>query len=120
SGGQIMPPVMGAVAFLMAEITSISYVEILIAALIPSLLYFMTLSFSVYFNSKKRNFKPMKKEELPPFWKTLKGGWLYLLPLVVLIILLVEDYSPQKAAFYAIISTFVIGFVKDRKKMKLS
>src|SRR5699024_8094780 len=120
SGGQIMPPVMGAVAFLMAEMTNIPYTSILVVALIPSILYFMTLSTSVYFNAKKSNFKGMKSKDLPSFFKTLKEGWIYLVPLIILVILLIKDYSPQKAAFYAIISTFAVGFIKDSKKMKIS
>lgn len=120
SGGQIMPPVMGAVAFLMAEITSISYLNIIIASLVPALLYYITLSTSVYFNSKKQGFKGLSAEELPSFWGTLRSGWIYLTPLVALVVLLSYNYSPQKAAFYAIVLTFVIGFIKDRSKMTTS
>ncbi|MDC3424223.1 TRAP transporter permease [Aquibacillus sp. 3ASR75-11] len=117
NGGQIMPPVMGAVAFLMAEITGISYTSILVAALIPALLYFITLSSSVYFNAKKNNFKGLPSSELPSFWKTFKEGWLYLVPLILLVVILVAGYSPQKAAFYSIVVTFLVGLIKDRAKM---
>lgn len=119
NGGQIMPPVMGAVAFLMAEITGFPYTSILVAALVPALLYYLTLSASVYFNAKKNNFKGLNKDELPSFRKTLTDGWLYLVPLILLIILLVMGYSPQKSAFYAIVGTFLVGLIKDRANMKV-
>ncbi|MDT8861835.1 TRAP transporter permease [Alkalihalobacillus sp. MEB130] len=119
NGGQIMPPVMGAVAFLMAEITGLPYIDILKAALIPAILYFVTLSSSVYFIAKKNNFKGLKKSELPSFRKTLFSGWVYLLPLAVLVFLLVQGFSPQRSAFYSIILAFVIGFIKDRTNMTL-
>src|SRR5690625_1431110 len=119
NGGQIMPPVMGAVAFLMAELTSISYVNIMIAALFPAILYYITLSSSVYFNAKKNNFKGMESSEIPKFFDVLKKGWLYLTPLIILIILLVKGYSPQKAAFYAIVVTFIISLIKDRERMTI-
>lgn len=120
NGGQIMPPVMGAVAFLMAELTSISYASIMLAALFPAILYYITLSSSVYFNAKKNNFKGMSANEIPKFFDVLKKGWLYLAPLIILIILLVKGFSPQKAAFFAIVVTFIIGLIKDRKKMTLN
>jgi len=119
NGGQIMPPVMGAVAFLMAEITGIPYTSILVAALIPALLYYLTLSASVYFNAKKHNFKGLNKAELPSFKKTLTEGWLYLIPLILLIVLLVKGYSPQRSAFFAIIGTLFVGIIKDRANMGL-
>ncbi|GAE35031.1 TRAP-type uncharacterized transport system [Halalkalibacter akibai JCM 9157] len=119
NGGQIMPPVMGAVAFLMAEITGLPYVDILKAALIPAILYFVTLSSCVYFIAKKNNFKGLEKSELPSFRETLFKGWVYLLPLGTLVFLLVQGFSPQKAAFYSIILAILIGFIKDRKNMTL-
>ena len=119
NGGQIMPPVMGAVAFLMAEITGFSYVSICIAALVPALLYYITLSVSVYFNAKRYNFKGLSQKELPSFKETLKDGWLYLAPLLILIVLLVMGYSPQRTAFVAIVATFIVGFIKDRANMTL-
>lgn len=119
SGGQIMPPVMGAVAFLMAEITGFSYASILKAALIPALLYYLTVSCCVYFVAKKNGFEGIPKDKLPDFKTTLRKGWVYLLPLAVLVYFLAQGFSPQKAAFYSIVFTFFIGLVKDRKNMTL-
>ena len=119
NGGQIMPPVMGAVAFLMAEITGIPYVEIMFAALVPALLYYLTLSSCVYLSAKKSGMAGMRQEELPNFGETLRKGWIYLIPLILLVVVLVLGYSPQKAAFYAILVTFAIGWLKDRKQMTI-
>lgn len=117
SGGQIMPPVMGAVAFLMSELTGIEYGKIAIAALIPSILYYLTLSLSVYFTARKENIPAADKSELKHFSKVLKEGWLFFAPLVVLVFMLVKGYSAKKAAFYAILITLAVGFIKDHKNM---
>lgn len=119
SGGQIMPPVMGAVAFLMSEITGIEYATIVIASLLPAILYYLTLSFSVYFTARKDNIPAMPKEEMIDFWATIKAGWLYFIPLLTLVILLVSGYSAQKAAFFGIIMAIVIGFIANKSNMTL-
>jgi TRAP transporter 4TM/12TM fusion protein len=117
SGGQIMPPVMGAVAFLMAEMTGISYGKIAIAAFIPAVLYYVTLSTSVYFNARKEDVPISSTGTIRKTWEVLKGGWLYLGPLVVLVALLVMGFSAQRAVFVAILAVILIGFIKNRKNM---
>lgn len=117
NGGQIMPPVMGAVAFLMAEMTGIEYGKIALAALPAAALYYITLSMSVYVESNKQNIPVTPKEEQLDARKVMKDGWLYLVPLVVLIGLMVTGYSAQKSAFFAILISFVIGFIKNRENM---
>ena len=112
-----MPPVMGAVAFLMAEMTGIEYGKIALAALPAAALYYITLSMSVYVESNKQNIPVTPKEEQLDARKVMKDGWLYLVPLVVLIGLMVTGYSAQKSAFFAILISFVIGFIKNRENM---
>ena len=119
SGGQIMPPVMGAVAFLMSEVTGIPYSHIAIAALVPAVLYYITLSISVYVTARKQNIPAVPKEEMLDPVAVFKDGWIYFLPLVMLVSMLMYGYSPQKSAFYAIIATVVVGFVKNRKNMTI-
>ncbi len=119
SGGQIMPPVMGAVAFLMSELTGIEYGKIAIAALIPSILYYLTLSLSVYFTARKENIPAADESELKRFGDVLKNGWLFFAPLIVLVVMLVKGYSAKKSAFYAIIITMIVGFIKNRENMTL-
>ncbi|AOT70655.1 TRAP transporter permease [Geosporobacter ferrireducens] len=119
SGGQIMPPVMGAVAFLMSEITGIEYAAIAKASLIPAALYYLTLSSAVYLTARKENIPAIPKEELADFKKTFKAGWLYFVPLIILVVLLFKGFSPQRSAFGAIIATLVVGFIVDKERMKV-
>lgn len=117
SGGQIMPPVMGAVAFLMAEMTGIEYADIAIAALVPAVLYYATLSVSVYFIARRDNIPAANPDEVQPFLTVLKRGWPYAIPLVVLVWLIVAGFSVQMSAFYSIWVTLAIGFIMNRKAM---
>ena len=119
SGGQIMPPVMGAVAFLMSEITGIPYGKIALAAIIPAILYYATLSVSVYLIAKKNDIPDPDTSHLPKPIAILKAGWLYLMPIALLVALLVLGYSAQRSAFYAILGTLVIGYIKNRPNMNV-
>jgi len=103
TGGQIMPPIMGAAAFLMAEFTNIPYGRIALAAVLPAILYFFACFTQVHFEAKKLGLVGMKKEELPKARDILlKKGYL-ILPLVTIIWLLTEGATPMKAAMWAII-----------------
>ncbi len=117
SGGQIMPPVMGAVAFLMAEMTGIEYVNIAISALVPAVLYYVTLSASVYLIARRDNIAASDPKDVKNVWIVLKEGWLFAVPLIVLIVMIVIGMSVQLAAFYSIIITFIVGFIKNRPQM---
>ncbi len=120
SGGQIMPPVMGAVAFLMSEVTGIPYSHIALAALVPAILYYVTLSVSVYVTARKDNIPAVPKDEMLNPVDVFKDGWIYFIPLIMLVAMLMYGYSPQKSAFYAIAVTFVVGFIKNPKNMTLT
>lgn len=103
TGGQLMPPIMGAAAFLMSEITDIPYVRIIGAAVIPALLYYFGVWAGVHFEAKKSGLRGMTKEELPNLKEIFfKRGYL-IIPLVGIVWLLVTGYTPMLAAFYAII-----------------
>ncbi|MBD3802035.1 MAG: TRAP transporter permease [Thioclava sp.] len=93
-GGQIMPPVMGAVAFIMAETLGVDYVEVVKAALIPAILYFAGAFWMVHLEAGKRNLRGLAKSELPSPRKALREGWYLLLPLAVLVFLLFSGYTP--------------------------
>ncbi|WP_320129380.1 TRAP transporter fused permease subunit [uncultured Sphaerochaeta sp.] len=120
SGGQIMPPVMGAVAFLMSEMTGIAYSKIALSAIIPAILYYATLSISVYFMAKKIDVPEPDQSNLKSAWVILKSGWPYLLPIGMLIAMLIIGYSAQRSAFFSILCTIVIGFVMNRNNMTVS
>ncbi|MEI6876910.1 MAG: TRAP transporter permease, partial [Spirochaetota bacterium] len=109
TGGQIMPPIMGAAAFLMAEFTNIPYGRIALAAVVPALLYFFAVFTQVHFEAKKLGLKGMKRSELPKARDILlKRGYL-IIPLITIIYLLTEGATPMKAAMWAIIISVVIA-----------
>ncbi len=117
TGGQILPPVMGAAAFVMAEYIGVPYVTVMVAAIVPALLYFITSFFMVHFRALKENLLPVPKEELPGLLDVLKSGFYYFTPLVILIIMLVMRFSPSRAVFWALISTVAISWIKAETRM---
>ncbi len=101
--GQLAPPIMGAAAFIIAEYVDVPYIEVCKAAAIPAFASYSALFFITHIEASKLGLKGMPREELPPFVKTLMGGFHYLLPLVFLLYeLIVVRHSPELAAFYAI------------------
>lgn len=119
SGGQIMPPVMGAAAFLMAEMTGIEYSNIAVAALMPAVLYYLTLSFSLYLIARRDNIPPADPSMIQPIGKVFKEGILYIIPIGMLIYFIVAGTSVQMAAFYSILAALVVGFIKRREAMTI-
>lgn len=99
NGGQIMPPVMGAVAFLMADATSLPYTTICLAALLPAVLYYLTISVSV-FSYSHRNHIPVKAPDpdAPTVGQIFRGGWFYFTPILTLVVLMVMGFSTQRSA----------------------
>ncbi|NLY45798.1 MAG: TRAP transporter permease [Tissierella sp.] len=108
TGGQIMPPVMGAAAFIMAEFTGISYLNIVICAAIPALLYYFAVGVMVHLEASKLGLEGIPKEQLPKMGKILRAEGYLLIPLATIIILLVMQYTPTRAAFAAIL---ISGFI---------
>ena len=117
TGGQIMPPVMAAGAFLMAEFLGVKYTTVSISALIPALLYFICIWVSIDSYSGRKQLRGMDKSELPNIVQVLKEDWLVLMPLVLLVVLLmVFGFSAIRCAFYAIVASIVVTwFYKDRR-----
>jgi len=93
-GGQIMPPVMGAVAFIMAETINVPYIEIVKAALIPAILYFVTAFWMVHLEAGRKGLLGLSKEECPNPWTAVRERWYLLLPLIGLVALLFSGYTP--------------------------
>jgi len=110
SGGQIMPPIMGAGAFIMAEITGIPYLEIVWAALIPAVLYFASVYFNVDLEAIKTGMKGLPRDELPEFSKLLKRAYLFL-PIIVLLYALFSGYSVIRAGTLAMITAAVVSWL---------
>lgn len=115
NGGQVMPPVMGAVAFIMCEFLQTSYISVCIAAVLPAILYFSGLLMMVHLEALKQGIRGLPRENLPSFWKTMLGGWYYLIPILVLIYFLAAlQYSPVLAALYALGSLLIILIIIKR------
>lgn len=114
SGGQIMPPIMGAGAFIMAEVTGIPYTEIVIAALIPSILYFASIYFMVDLQATKLGMKGLPKKELPVFKELLKQAYLFF-PIVILIYSLFAGYSVIRAGTLAMVSAAVVSWLTPHR-----
>jgi TRAP transporter 4TM/12TM fusion protein len=111
TGGQIMPPIMGAGAFIMAELIQIPYLKIAVAALIPSLLYYFTCWVGIHFFAKRDGLRGLEASELPPWRDTLRASVFFAVPFGVLLVFLVLAYTPQYAAFWATLSTLPLAFV---------
>jgi TRAP transporter 4TM/12TM fusion protein len=107
-GGQIMPPVMGAVAFIMAETLNLPYAEIVKAAIIPALLYFGTCFWMVYLESSKAGLRGMDRANLPDPWEAVRLHWPLVLPLAALVYLLFAGYTPIFAGTMGLALTVVL------------
>ena len=110
TGGQIMPPIMGAAAFLMAELTGVSYPVIAISAILPAVLYFTGIFLMVHFEAKKLGLKGLAKDSIPHFGRLLlKKGYLFL-PVVVLVAMMSFGFTPAYAACFGILTAFIVSF----------
>jgi TRAP transporter 4TM/12TM fusion protein len=118
TGGQLMPPIMGAAAFLMADILGIPYIRICAAALIPSLLYFSSLIFMIDFEAARKGLKGLDPADLPPLRQALKRSYL-LLPILVLLSVMIMGYTPFRAAFAATVSTLLVAFLSKKTRMNV-
>jgi TRAP transporter 4TM/12TM fusion protein len=119
TGGQIMPPVMGAAAFLMAEFINLPYIEIAKAAAIPALLYFTGIWVVVHFEAKKYGLRGLPREQLPRLLKVLKEESYLILPLVAIIYLLVEGSTPMTAAMGGLGLCVAVGMIRKETRMNI-
>lgn len=118
TGGQIMPPIMGAAAFIMAEILGVPYIKICIAAAIPAILYYITCYFMIDFEALKSGIKGLPKKELPNAKEVFARGFFYLVPVFVLVYCLsVIKYTPMKSAIYSIAATILVSLFKKSTRM---
>ncbi len=117
SGGQIMPPVMGVAAFVMAEFLGMSYARVALAAAIPAILYFFAVGYMVHFEALKLGLRGLPREELPDLRKTLARGWHLPLPIFIIIGLLMAGFSAYLAAFWAILSAIGVSWLRKETRM---
>lgn len=107
-GGQIMPPVMGAVAFIMAETLKLPYSEIVKAAVIPAALYYFTAFVMVHFEAGRLQLKGLPKDQCPNPWKALRDSWYLVLPLAVLVFMLFHGFTPMFAGLMGLALTAIM------------
>ena len=119
TGGQVMPPVMGAAAFIMAQFLGISYWDIVVAAAIPATLYFLSIIAMVHFRAGKRGMKGIPPESIPHAGKVLREGWHLLIPIFTLVIFLALGYSAVKAVFWSIILMIAASWL-GRKEYRMT
>ena len=117
SGGQIMPPVMGAAAFIIAEFLAIPYLKVCVAAMVPATLYFFSILVMVHFEARKFNLGALPKQDLPDLKQEIKRGGHLLIAILVIIVILILGYTPMFAAFVAILSVFVLSFLRSDTRM---
>ena len=108
---------MGAAAFIIAEFLRVPYIHVVVAAIIPTLLYFSTMYFMVHLEADKYGIRRVPKDQLPTFGEVLRNGWHLMLALVVLIVLLVMGRTVTMAAFWAIIALLGLSFVNSSTRM---
>jgi TRAP transporter 4TM/12TM fusion protein len=110
TGGQLMPPVMGAGAFVMASYTQIPYLQIIAVSLLPALLYFLTVAFFVRIEARRLNLAVGVDEDEPSTLEVLKSGWHFIIPLAVLISALIIGYTPVRSATFAMAAVVVVSW----------
>lgn len=119
TGGQLMPPVMGAAAFIMTEFLGVSYTSIIKAAILPAILYYFGIFMSVHLTAKKEGLKGLPKEMLPDLKTVMYKMGHLLVPLILVIVLLIKGYTPVFSAFWGTISVLAISYVKKETRMDI-
>jgi TRAP transporter 4TM/12TM fusion protein len=118
TGGVLMPPIMGATAFVMAEILGIPYSQVIIAAAIPSILYYTGLFLQIDAYAARTGLKGLPREDCPPLWNVLKIGWLYLVALLLLLYYAVWLWRESQAPWVSMLALFIMAMM--RKETRLS
>ncbi|MEL0224504.1 MAG: TRAP transporter fused permease subunit, partial [Gammaproteobacteria bacterium] len=120
TGGSILPPVMGSAAFIMAEYTGISYLDIVVASTIPALLYYFSVYSQVHFTSVRLGLKGLDKSAVPPLSETMKNGGLFLVPLAAIVWALFEGYSPTFVALFGAVAVIAISFFRKQTRLSVT
>lgn len=118
TGGQLMPPIMGAAAFIMAEFIGVPYVKIAVGALLPALLYYLAVFVMIHMEAVRLGLKGIPKDRLPQTKKVLYEGGHLLIPIAVIVYMLLKGYTPLKAAFWSTLWTVAVAMA--RKNTRLS
>lgn len=119
SGGQIMPPIMGAAAFVMIDYLNMDYFELVTYAIVPAILYFFSVLMIVHVRSVKRGFGGIPSSELPSIREELKARGHMLIPIVVLVVLMSQQLSIMYVAFFAVVSAIVVCMLRSTTRLDL-
>jgi TRAP transporter 4TM/12TM fusion protein len=119
TGGILMPPIMGAAAFMMASFLGIPYVKIMAAGVIPALFYYFAVFLMVDLEAKRLGLRALPKEQLPSVWRVLAEGGHLLLPIIVIVAMLIRGFTPLYAAFYGLVTTVVGSFLRPSTRITL-
>ncbi|HEX5514726.1 MAG TPA: TRAP transporter fused permease subunit [Gammaproteobacteria bacterium] len=119
TGGTLMPPVMGAVAFIMASFLGVPYAEVMIAAFLPALLFYLALLFQVDAYAARRGLQGLPAEEIPRLGETLKSGWPYLLSIAMLVYMLLFMRTESHAPYYATVVLLAISLFKRSHRLTI-
>lgn len=120
TGGQLMPPIMGAAAFLMAEFTGIPYMKVALAAAIPAILYFTGIFMAVHIEARKVGLKGLPKEKVPALMAVIKNRGILFIPVIVIVVVLASGYTPMRAGLWGIASAIAVGAVYKEHRMGLN
>jgi TRAP transporter 4TM/12TM fusion protein len=119
TGGQVLPPVMGAAAFIMAEFLGISYIRIAISSVIPALLYFLSVGIMVHYEAARTGLKGLPIEQIPKAGKLIRERGFLVVPIFALVYMLVNGYTPLRAAFVSIIVSIVAAMFKRETRLSI-
>ena len=119
TGGALMPPVMGASAFVMASFLAVPYATVVISAIVPAVLYYAGLFFQVDAYARRAGLKGMTREELPSLWITLKNGWFYCFALLALVVLIFFLKTEAQAPFFAMLILFICAQFRLETRLSL-
>jgi len=119
TGGQIMPPIMGAAAFIMAELLAIPYREVVVAALLPAILYYVALFAQVDLEAGKAGLRGLSRLELPALLPVLRRGWVFFVPLSILVyVLFIQKSDAGDAGMFAALATLALGFLRKELRFR--
>jgi TRAP transporter 4TM/12TM fusion protein len=116
-GGMFLPPVMGAGAFVMVELTGIPYTHIMLASIVPALLYMLSIWMNVHFEAKRLGLEGIPAAEVPRIGDTLRRGWFLALPIVVVVVFLLQGFSPGYAAFWGAVATIPMSWFTESNRL---
>jgi TRAP transporter 4TM/12TM fusion protein len=120
SGGQLMPPIMGAAAFVMIDYLNISYGELVVHAIVPAILFFFSVLMIVHVRSVKEGFKPIPKSEIPNIFDEIKARGHMMLPIIVLVVLLTQQYGIMYVAFFSVLTAMIVCQFRKETRLDLA